>query len=64
MGFVLMYVEGALNGVLSLYVAPLLIMGGYAEIVYALLWRPQDSEKTGMSASSATSQEATPQKRN
>jgi hypothetical protein len=39
-----MYMEGALDGVLSLYVSPLLIMGGYAEIIYALLWRPSDAD--------------------
>lgn len=44
-GFVLMYMESSLNGVLSLYVSPLLIMGGYAEIIYALLWRPSDADQ-------------------
>lgn len=43
-GFLLMYMESALDGVLSLYVSPLLIMGGYAEIIYALLWRPSDAD--------------------
>ncbi|WP_158705058.1 DUF3098 domain-containing protein [Salinibacter altiplanensis] len=41
-GFAAMYLEGAYQGFVSLYVAPLLIMGGYAEIIYALLWAPDE----------------------
>ena len=29
------------DGFLSLYVAPLLLLGGYLGIVYAILWRPR-----------------------
>lgn len=39
-GYVIMRWENAVDGVLSLYVAPLLILGGYLEIIYAILKRP------------------------
>ena len=42
MGFTAMYIENAYQGLISLYVSPVLIVGGYAEIVYALLWTPDD----------------------
>lgn len=38
-GFALMRIENEAQGLLSLYVAPLLVLGGYLEIVYAILWR-------------------------
>lgn len=41
-GFVAMYLESAYQGFISLYVAPIVIVGGYAEIIYALLWSPSD----------------------
>lgn len=44
LGFTLMYAESTLEGLLSIYVGPLLLMGGYAEIIYALLWRPSQTE--------------------
>jgi len=34
-----MRLENEMDGILSLYVAPLLILGGYLEIIYAILWR-------------------------
>ena len=43
-GYVIMRMENEVDGFISLYVAPLLILGGYLEIIYAILWRP--SEKT------------------
>lgn len=39
-GYVAMRVENEVDGFVSLYVAPLLILGGYLEIIYAILWRP------------------------
>lgn len=39
-GYVVMRVENEVDGFVSLYVAPLLILGGYLEIIYAILWRP------------------------
>ncbi|PSQ85734.1 MAG: hypothetical protein BRD42_07850 [Bacteroidetes bacterium QS_3_64_15] len=43
-GFAAMYVENAYQGFVSLYISPILIVGGYAEIIYALLWSPGDDE--------------------
>lgn len=36
-GYVVMRMENEVDGVLSLYVAPLMILGGYLEIIYAIL---------------------------
>ena len=41
-GYVLMRTENQVEGTMSLYVAPLLILGGYLEVIYAILWRPQE----------------------
>lgn len=41
-GFTAMYLESEYQGFVSLYVSPILIVGGYAEIIYALLWSPSD----------------------
>lgn len=49
-GFTAMYIENAYQGFVSLYVSPILIVGGYAEIIYALLWSPSEeapSEEDG-----------------
>ena len=43
-GYVMMRAENQVHGVISLYIAPLLIMGGYLEIIYAILWRPGSRE--------------------
>ena len=45
-GYALMVLENTISadpvdGFLSLYVAPLLLLGGYLGIVYAILWRPR-----------------------
>lgn len=45
-GYVMMRVENEVDGFLSLYLAPLLILGGYLEIIYAILWRPADETAT------------------
>ena len=44
-GFAIMRIENDLNGVVSLYVAPILILGGYLSIVYAILRRPSREEE-------------------
>lgn len=41
-GFTAMHLENEYQGFVSLYVSPLLIVGGYAEIIYALLWSPSE----------------------
>lgn len=45
-GYVIMAVEGEVDGFLSLYVAPIVILGGYLEIIYAILWRPKAEHRT------------------
>lgn len=44
-GFAIMRIENQFEGFVSLYIAPLLILGGYAEIVYAIMWRPEEPEE-------------------
>ncbi|NNF03868.1 MAG: DUF3098 domain-containing protein [Rhodothermales bacterium] len=44
-GYVIMRVENQVDGFISLYVAPLLILGGYLEIMYAIMWRPDRGER-------------------
>ena len=43
-GYALMRLENRVDGFISLYVAPLLILGGYLEIIYAILWRRKNKE--------------------
>lgn len=43
-GFAAMYLENQYQGFISLYISPILIVGGYAEIIYALLWSPSDQD--------------------
>ncbi|MBX2820889.1 MAG: DUF3098 domain-containing protein [Rhodothermaceae bacterium] len=40
-GYAMMRIENEVDGIISLYVAPLIILGGYLEIIYAILWRPR-----------------------
>lgn len=42
-GYVIMRLENEVDGVISLYVAPLIILGGYLEIIYAILKRPSQA---------------------
>ncbi len=39
-GYVMMRLENEVDGFISLYVAPVLILGGYLEIIYAIMRRP------------------------
>lgn len=39
LGYVVMRVENQVEGFLSLYVGPLLVLGGYLGVIYAILWR-------------------------
>jgi uncharacterized membrane protein HdeD (DUF308 family) len=48
-GYVIMRMENEVDGFISLYVAPLMILGGYLEIIYAILWRPK-SDKAAKAA--------------
>lgn len=40
-GYVLMRMENEVDGTISLFVSPLLLLGGYLGIIYAILWRPR-----------------------
>ena len=40
-GYIIMGIESEMDGFWSLYVAPLLLITGYLEIVYAIVWRPK-----------------------
>jgi hypothetical protein len=42
-GFLAMYLEGEFLGVVSLNVSPLLILAGYAGLIYGILWRPDEA---------------------
>lgn len=44
LGYVMMRAENEVEGFISLYVAPLLILGGYLEVIYAILWHPGEEE--------------------
>lgn len=40
-GYVIMRIDNQVDGFISLYVAPLIILGGYIEIVWAILAPPE-----------------------
>ncbi|MEM6648374.1 MAG: DUF3098 domain-containing protein [Bacteroidota bacterium] len=40
-GYVIMRLDNQVESLVSLYIAPLIILGGYLEIIYAILWRPK-----------------------
>lgn len=42
-GFAAMRIENEVDGIVSLYVAPLLILGGYLGVIYAILHRPKEN---------------------
>ena len=42
-GYALMRIENEVDGVMSLYFAPLIILGGYLSIIYAILARKRYS---------------------
>lgn len=42
-GYAIMSFENEVDGFISLYIAPLLILGGYLEIIYAILYHKDES---------------------
>ena len=44
-GYAIMAAENEVDGFLSLYVSPILLMAGYLEIIYAVVWRPKEDEE-------------------
>jgi hypothetical protein len=50
LGFVAMYLDGKFFGVISLNVSPVMIVAGYAGVIYAILWRPDDKPEEEQAA--------------
>ncbi len=48
-GYSIMRMENEVDGFISLYVAPLIILGGYLEIIYAILWRQKETSEPDVS---------------
>ena len=42
LGYVVMRADNQVDGFLSLWVAPLLLLGGYLGVIYAILWRERE----------------------
>jgi hypothetical protein len=49
-GFTAMYIENEVHGFISLYVSPIVILGGYLTVMIAILKRDGDSEEPQPSA--------------
>jgi uncharacterized Tic20 family protein len=49
-GFVAMYLDGQFLGFVSLTVSPIIILAGYALLVYAILRRPDEASQPAESA--------------
>lgn len=45
-GFLAMYLENEVKGVISLYISPVVIMAGFVEIVYAIMRKPEAAKTT------------------
>ncbi len=43
-GYALMAIDNELYGFISLYLAPIIILGGYVEIIYGIMWRSGDEK--------------------
>ena len=43
-GFTAMYIENKVNGVISLYVSPIVIMAGYILVVFAIMKHRRDGK--------------------
>lgn len=48
-GYVMMRLDNQVDGFISLYVAPLIILGGYLEVIWAILASP-DAEDDAVEA--------------
>jgi hypothetical protein len=49
-GFVAMYLDGQFLGFVSLTVSPILIVSGYALLIYAILRRPDEEDPSAKGA--------------
>ncbi len=43
-GFTAMYLENEVHGVISLYISPIVIMGGYVTVIFSILVHPGRSD--------------------
>ncbi|MFQ3599141.1 MAG: DUF3098 domain-containing protein [Chloroherpetonaceae bacterium] len=50
LGYVLIGIEHAVDGFLSLNVSPILIIGGFIWIIYAVLYKPKSNNLTNTSS--------------
>jgi uncharacterized membrane-anchored protein len=44
-GFTAMYIENEVHGIISLYISPVIILGGYLTVLIAILKRDKDSSE-------------------
>lgn len=42
-GYIIMRADNQVDGFLSLYVCPILLLAGYIDVIYAILWRPKST---------------------
>jgi len=43
-GYIIMRMENEVDGFISLYIAPIILLAGYLEIIYAIMWRPDEAD--------------------
>ena len=46
LGYALMAIENEVYGFISLYVAPIIILGGYLGVIYGIMWKPDDEKES------------------
>lgn len=49
-GFTAMYLENEVNGFISLFISPIVIMAGYVLVVFAIMKHDRDDEPVSASA--------------
>ena len=49
-GYTIMRMDNQVDGFISLYVAPVLLLVGYLEIFYAIWWREKDVSDTNQTS--------------
>lgn len=45
-GFTAMYIENEVNGIISLFISPIVIMAGYVTIIFAIMVHTSDHQST------------------
>lgn len=53
-GFLIMYLENKVNGFVSLFISPLLILGGYGSVIHAIMSRKQATDEDGGTSEKTT----------